>query len=326
MASLKTAGGTGPRVAPFSPCYAAPGRLEEIERRAEAAHAALSDCHLCPRGCGADRLAGVLGVCETGEHAVVASAFPHLGEEDCLRGWCGSGTIFFGQCNLRCVFCQNADISQAHEGAVLDARALAGLMLALQEQGCHNINLVTPSHVVPQILAALSVAVPRGLRLPLVYNTSAYDTVATLRLLDGVVDIYMPDLKFFEPETARRLATAPDYPERARAAIAEMHRQVAALRLGPDGLAERGVLVRHLVMPGQLSESARALAWLAKEISPDTYVNVMAQYHPAHRVGERRGCQGISFPEIARRPTTAELEAVHAAARRVGLWRLDSAL
>jgi putative pyruvate formate lyase activating enzyme len=305
----------------LAPCYAAPGCLAEIERRAEAAHAALSDCHLCPRRCGVDRLSGQLGVCETGSHAIVASAFPHLGEENCLRGSRGSGTIFFGQCSLRCVFCQNADISQAHRGAELDAPALAALMLALQERGCHNINLVTPSHVVPRILGALALAIPLGLRLPLVYNTSAYDAVTTLRLLEGVVDIYLPDLKFFESATASRLA--PDYPEHARAAIAEMQRQVGVLRLRRDGLAERGVLVRHLVLPGQGAESARALVWLADGISPDTYVNIMAQYHPAHRVGERAGRDGIRYREMARRPTLIELEAVHRAARQAGLWRID---
>jgi putative pyruvate formate lyase activating enzyme len=304
-------------------CYAASGRLAEIERRARSASAALADCHLCPRDCGVNRLAGSLGVCETGASAIVASAFPHLGEEDCLRGERGSGTIFFGRCSLRCVFCQNADISQAHGGAELEAEDIGALMLALQERGCHNVNLVTPSHVVPQILSALALAIARGLRLPLVYNTSAYDSVSTLRRLEGIVDIYMPDLKFFASATAARLAAAPDYPERARAAIAEMNRQVGVLRLGPDGLAERGVLVRHLVMPGQTEESARALAWLADEISPDTYVNIMAQYRPAYRVGERAATGGIRNPEIARHPTAHEIEAVRSAARRAGLWRID---
>jgi putative pyruvate formate lyase activating enzyme len=248
----------------------------------------------------------------------VAAAFPHHGEEDCLRGTRGSGTIFFSSCNLRCVFCQNWDISFSPAGRELDKSGLADLMLDLQEAGCHNINLVTPEHVAPHIVEALAIAVPAGLRIPLVYNTSAYDGLASLRLMDGLVDVYMPDFKFWEPDTAHRLARARDYPTVARAAIIEMHRQVDDLQLGPDGLARRGLLVRHLVMPDQGAETAAILRWLAQEVSPDTYVNIMGQYRPAHRVpGHPR------YRDIDRPVSPQEMDAAVVAAREVGLWRLD---
>jgi putative pyruvate formate lyase activating enzyme len=301
----------------FTPAYL---RLppDEIERRAAVACEELRDCCACPRDCHVDRTKGELGQCHTGRHAIVSSAFPHFGEEDCLRGSQGSGTIFFSLCNLRCVFCQNWEISQRRSGRELDADGIASLMLGLQAQGCHNINFVTPEHVVPQVIEAIAAAVPRGLRLPIVYNTSAYDSVASLRLLDGLVDIYMPDFKFWKRETARRLCKAKDYPERARDAILEMHRQVGPLELGDDGLARRGVLVRHLVMPGQLDETRAILEWLAREVSPDTYVNVMAQYHPDHEVGKRP-----LYDAIDRRPEPGELRAALSAARDAGL-RVDS--
>jgi len=265
---------------PFEPGYLSlPGN--ELSDRVAAGLRELEDCCACPRNCRVDRLHGETKACYTGRYARVASAFAHFGEEDCLRGWNGSGTIFFSRCNLRCVFCQNWDISQQEAGAELTDREIADLMLALQRRGCHNINFVTPEHVVPQVIEAVAAAVRGGLRVPIVYNTSAYDSVASLRLLDGMVDIYMPDFKFWNPRTASLLAKARDYPERAREAIAEMHRQVGALRFGPDGLARRGVLVRHLVMPGQLDETRAIMGWLATELSPDTYVNVMAQYRPS---------------------------------------------
>lgn len=279
---------------------------------------------MCPRGCEARRLDGRPGSCGIGAEAVVSSAFPHLGEEDCLRGRRGSGTVFFAGCGLRCAFCQNADVSWLRRGGEHDAAALAALFLGLQSHGCHNLNLVTPSHVVPQVLEALDLAAARGLRLPVVYNSSGYDTVETLGLLDGVVDVYMPDFKFWRAETAERYAAAPDYPERARAAVLEMHRQTGPLLLGPDGLARRGVLVRHLVMPGLLEESAAIFGWLARELSPDTYVNVMEQYRPEWRVGEPDGAGRRLFAEIDRRPRPWEVEAAYEAARRAGLWRFDA--
>jgi putative pyruvate formate lyase activating enzyme len=248
----------------------------------------------------------------------VASAFPHFGEEDCLRGWRGSGTIFFGWCNLKCVSCQNWDISQQEAGSECTAAAIADLMLGLQRHGCHNVNFVTPEHVVPQVVEALAEAVPRGLRDPVVYNTSAYDSIKSLRLVEGMVDIYMPDFKFWLPETARRLARAADYPERARAAIAEMHRQVGDLRFGPDGLARRGLLVRHVVMPGQEDEAAAIFEWLADALSSDTYVNVMGQYGPEYKVAGAGRYADIDTPVGG-----AELSTAVMAARRAGLRRLD---
>jgi putative pyruvate formate lyase activating enzyme len=270
-----------------------------------------------------NRLEDQTKVCQTGRYARIASASPHFGEENCLRGRHGSGTIFFSQCNLRCVFCQNWDISQNSEGQPYPPARMAELMMWLQSQGCHNINFVTPGHVVPQVLEAVAEAIPRGLRVPLVYNTSAYDSLASLRLLDGIVDIYMPDFKFWSPETAKRLAKAPDYPQRARAAIAEMHRQVGPLTFGPDGVARRGVLVRHLVMPGQQDESAAIFEWLARELSRDTFVNIMAQYHPSYEVGRRERDGSVKYAEIDRRLRLEELAGAHAAATQAGLWRFD---
>ena len=291
-------------------------RAGGMAARVARAQAELRACRACPRDCAVDRRHDETGVCGTGRFAVVSSAFPHHGEEDCLRGTRGSGTIFFAGCNLRCVFCQNHDVSQGGLGAPLAPQALADVMLELQDRGCHNVNLVTPEHVVPQLVEALADAAARGLELPVVYNTSAYDAPASLELLDGLVDVYMPDFKVWEPETAHRLLAARDYPAVARAAIRAMHDQVGDLRFGPDGLACRGVLVRHLVMPGLETESAGILRWLAGTISPDTYVNVMAQYHPAHRVGPR-------YADIDRRPTQREIMSVVQAGRDAGLWRFD---
>jgi putative pyruvate formate lyase activating enzyme len=257
-------------------------------------------------------------VCHTGRHAVVSSAFPHFGEEDCLRGYKGSGTIFFGLCNLRCVFCQNWDISQKAAGRELGAEAIAEIALELQDRGCHNINFVTPEHVVPQVVEALAVAIPRGLRIPIVYNTSAYDSLASLRLMEGLVDIYMPDFKFWHRESARVLCKAKDYPVVARAAIEEMHRQVGNLRFGPDGLARRGLLVRHLVMPGQSDEAEAIMQWLADEISPDTYVNVMGQYRPQYQVGEIARDGKRRYESVNRRPTDQEIAAAYRAAHEAG--------
>jgi putative pyruvate formate lyase activating enzyme len=310
--------------ATFEPAYLALARDGRLAARAEEARHALESCRLCPRACGARRLEGRTGTCGVGRHAVVASAFPHHGEEDCLRGPRGSGTVFFAGCGLRCVFCQNADVSWLGVGDEHGAGDLASVFLRLQEAGCHNLNLVTPSHVVPQVLEAVAIAAGQGLRLPIVYNSGGYDAVETLRLLDGVVDVYMPDFKFWRRETAERYADAPDYPERAREAVLEMHRQVGPLQLGRDGLARRGVLVRHLVLPGLLEESGALFEWLAREVSPDTYVNVMGQYRPEWRVGEPDREGRTLFAEIDRRPLARELAAAHESARRAGLWRLDS--
>ncbi|MBI4956325.1 MAG: radical SAM protein [Myxococcales bacterium] len=299
---------------PTHPAYLALAATGELEARAAEAVGSLASCEVCPRNCRIDRLADEVKLCATGRRARVSSHFPHFGEEDCLRGAHGSGTIFFAFCNLKCVFCQNHDTSQAGAGREVTAEGLAAMTLELQALGCHNVNLVTPEHVVPEVLEALVVAVRGGLRLPLVYNTSGYDSLGSLRLLDGVVDVYMPDFKLWSPAAAARYLKAKDYPEVARAALREMHRQVGALVLDEAGLARRGVLVRHLVMPGLLEESAAIFRFLA-ELSPDTYVNVMDQYRPEYRTS--------AYPEIDRRPTAAEMERAYALARAAGLHRFD---
>lgn len=287
----------------------------ELRRRAAEAVEALRSCEICPRNCRVDRLADRAKVCSTGRLARVSSYFPHFGEEDCLRGYHGSGTIFFSFCNLKCVFCQNHDISQAGEGDEVTAERLADMMLELQSAGCHNINFVTPEHVVPQILEALPVAIDRGLRLPIVYNTSAYDSMESLRWMDGVVDIYMPDFKVWSKQSAIRYLKAKDYPDVAKRVVAEMHRQVGALTVDESGLARRGVLVRHLVMPGLLDETREIFRFLGGDISRDTYVNVMGQYQPDYRA--------FDMPEIARRPTEDEMRTARQHFREAGLHRLD---
>ncbi len=308
---------------PFEPAYLALHRNGELQARIPAALKELETCCACPRNCRVNRLADETKVCNTGRYARVSSVFPHFGEEDCLRGWHGSGTIFFSLCNLRCVFCQNWDISQKASGRECTADAIAEMMLELQVVGCHNINFVTPEHVAPQVIEAIAAAVPRGLKLPIVYNTSAYDALESLRLLDGLIDIYMPDFKFWERKTAKRLCKAKDYPERAREAIREMHQQVGVLRFGPDGVARRGVLVRHLVMPGQTDEAAAIFKWLAEELSPDTYVNIMGQYRPEYKVGDIARDGKPKYDDVKRRPLSMEMEEAYAAARRAGLWRFD---
>jgi putative pyruvate formate lyase activating enzyme len=294
---------------------------DTLRERALLALDMLRHCTACPRACGVDRLEDRWSACKTGRYAVVSSWFPHLGEEDCLRGWNGSGTIFFGHCNLRCVFCQNWEISQGlRPGPAtpgVTPEQLANIMLSLQERGCHNINLVTPEHVVPQILEALACAVEWGLNLRIVYNTSAYDSLETLALLDGVVDIYMPDFKCWSPDRARRLLKAENYPAAARAAIREMHRQVGPLVISPDGLATRGVLLRHLVLPGALDDTRSILEWVAATLGPRTYLNLMGQYRPAGRVS------AACHADIARAPDAGELAGAAAAAHRLGLDRLD---
>jgi len=306
------------RAADLEPAYLRLLASGELERRVERAWRHLEDCDLCARYCRVNRRLTTDGaLCRTGEQAVVASYGAHHGEEDCLRGWRGSGTIFFSWCNLRCVYCQNWDISQKGLGKQVEPEELARMMLELQAQGCHNINFVTPEHVVPQILEALPLAVEAGLVLPLVYNTSAYDSLDSLRLLDGVVDIYMPDFKIWDPDLARRLLTAEEYPAAARAALREMHRQVGPLKMDARGLALRGVLVRHLVMPNGVAGTPDVMRFLAQELSAQTYVNIMAQYRPANKV-----C-ATQFPEINRRITEHEFREAYQAARAAGLWRFD---
>ncbi len=304
-----------------------PGYLEldghELDLRVEAALDRLGDCHCCPRHCGIDRLADETHFCQTGRLAQVSGAEPHLGEEEPLRGSRGSGTLFLQQCNLRCVFCQNWTVSQRSGGQARDAAQMAELMLALQDRGCHNINLVSPSHVAPQLLEAIVAAIHRGLRLPIVYNTNGYDRVSTLRLFEGIIDIYMPDFKLWEVASARRLLQAEDYPARARAAIAEMHRQVGPLQVDHEGIARRGVLLRHLVMPDRLAETAAIMAWLADELSPDTYVSLLAQYRPDNEVGQPDKAGEPQHSDVNRRPHNAELAEAYRVAQAAGLWRFD---
>ncbi len=304
------------RAADFEAAYLALHHTGELQRRAEESVAGLGDCHVCPRDCGVDRLADKTAACKTGRFAQVSSYFPHTGEEDCLRGRRGSGTIFFNMCNLRCVFCQNFDVSQANRGREVGPAELGSMMLELQDAGCHNINFVTPEHVVPQVLESLVWAVEAGLRLPIVYNTSAYDSMESLRLLDGVVDIYMPDFKFWDTTLSLRYVKAKDYGDVARRVIKEMVRQVGPLKVDEQGPAKRGVLVRHLVMPGMLDETRQILNFLAHEISPDMYVNVMAQYRPAGKVSAKK------YPEINRGLPSEEYREALQIAADLGL-RLD---
>ena len=295
--------------------YIALAESGELEQRVQQASARLSACDLCPRLCGVNRTDGEFGTCATGRHAILSSAGPHLGEEAPLVGRHGSGTIFVASCNLGCDFCQNADISHDKIGREATADEWSNLMLGLQRSGCHNINIVTPSHVIPALLEAISLAVAKGLRLPLVYNSGGYDRVDALELLDGVVDIYMPDFKFWDGDVAERYARARDYPESTRDAIREMHRQVGDLEVGDDGVATRGLLVRHLVLPEGLAGTGDVCRFLAQEISRDTYVNIMDQYHPAGKVSR--------LGPLERRITADEYRDAVRAARDAGLWRFD---
>ncbi|MBI3089133.1 MAG: radical SAM protein [Candidatus Tectomicrobia bacterium] len=301
-----------------TPCYLRTYKEGGFAAKLARAYELLAPCVACPRRCQVDRLHDQRSVCRTGRWAKVDCAFPHHGEEDCLRGWNGSGTIFFSFCNLRCVFCQNFSISQLGSGTERTPAELARMMLRLQEHGCHNINFVTPEHVVPQIVEALPLAIEQGLRLPLVYNTSAYDDLESLRLMEGVIDIYMPDFKVWDAETARRLLKARDYPEVARAAIKEMHRQVGDLRISDEGLATRGVLVRHLVMPNDLAGTRQIMRFLAREVSPDSYVNVMGQYRPAWKAAR--------YPEINCPTLPEETQRALDIAEEEGISRVDQRL
>ena len=283
--------------------------------RIRAAQEMLRECTVCPRLCRVNRFESRGGKCRTNALPVVSAYHPHFGEEAPLVGRYGSGTIFFTSCSLRCVFCQNWEISHLMLGEEVSHRRLARMMVELQALGCHNINFVTPTHMVPQILAALPYAIETGLRIPLVYNTGGYDRVETLRLLEGVFDIYMPDIKYMEPAHAGRYSGAEDYPQVVRAAVLEMHRQVDDLKLDEGGLAARGLLVRHLVMPGGVAGTREVMRFLAREVSPDTYVNLMDQYRPCGLA--------FSYPEIARPITHEEFEDALEATREEGIHRLD---
>lgn len=300
----------------FEAAYVALLRSGELDQRGREASRHLDRCDLCANHCAVNRHETLDGVvCRTGDRAIVSSYGPHHGEENPLRGWKGSGTIFFGWCNLRCVYCQNWEISHKGVGREVTADELARIMLDLQRSGCHNINFVSPSHVVAQIIEAVRRAVETGLRLPLVYNTGGYDSIEALTLLDGIVDIYMPDMKYGEAAAARRYSAARDYVEVNRAAVREMHRQVGDLDIDPSGIARRGLLVRHLVLPGDLAGSESVISFLADEISRRTYLNIMSQYHPCYHADR--------YSELSRPVTAAEYAEVVTLARRHGLTRLD---
>lgn len=284
---------------------------EELQSRAEEAVRRLEHCEICPRRCGVNRIEGEVGFCRTGRLAKVSSAGPHYGEEPPLVGYHGSGTIFFAGCNLACVFCQNYEISQLDMGVEVTAERLAGIMMHLQLTGCHNVNLVTPTHVVPQILEALVIAREMGLSIPLVYNSGGYDSVETLRILDGIIDIYMPDAKYGSNEMALRYSNAPGYVEVMKAAIREMHRQVGDLVI-ENGIAVRGLLVRHLILPNNLAGTEEVVRFIS-EISKNTYINIMDQYRPEYRADQYR--------ELSRRITLSEYREALRLARAAGLSR-----
>jgi len=300
----------------FEAAYVKLPRAGALRQRAEEARATLEECRLCGRECGANRLETTKGAaCRTGSKAIVSSFNAHFGEEDPLVGQHGSGTIFFANCNLKCQFCQNYEISQMGEGREVEPHELAAMMLQLQSRGCHNINFVSPTHVVPQILEALLIATEKGLRVPLVYNTGGFDGPEALRLMDGIIDIYMPDMKYADAEVGRRLSKVQDYPSVNQAGVKEMHRQVGDLTLDERGIALRGLLVRHLVLPDGLAGTEEIVQFLAQHISRDTYLNVMGQYRPTYRAHE--------YQEINRRPSPEELEGAVTLALDAGLTRLD---
>ncbi len=271
----------------YESCYINTFSTGLLDKKVIQAKKLLENCNLCPRQCNVDRTLGKLGFCQTGMDSIVCSYNPHFGEESPLVGKHGSGTIFFSGCNLLCNFCQNYEISHGREGQECNDDMLANMMLNLQQQGCHNINIVTPSHVVPQILSALQIAIPQGLSVPIVYNTGGYDSVETLHLLDGIIDIYMPDFKFFSSKTAKITDMPEDYSEVVKKALLEMHKQVGDLVTDSSGIAQSGLLVRHLVLPDKLAGTKEIMNFLSKEISTNTYVNIMSQYRPcgtAHKI------------------------------------------
>ncbi|OGP96251.1 MAG: radical SAM protein [Deltaproteobacteria bacterium RBG_16_47_11] len=297
----------------FIPSYIRPFEKGELQQRIRVLKESLKECRLCPRECGVNRLNGEVGVCQAGLEPMVSSAFPHFGEEPPLVGYHGSGTIFLTHCNLRCIFCQNYDISHLGNGEQMTSSDMARVMVRLQEMGCHNINFVTPTHYAPQIVASLPDAIEKGLRLPIVYNCSGYESIEVIRLLEGVVDIYMPDVKYMDRKYSKKFSNAPDYPEVIQGVLKEMHRQVGDLTANSKGVAERGLLIRHLVMPNGVASSEAVLRFIAEEISVHSYVNIMDQYRPEYRAHE--------CPEINRRITQKEYLEATQWAKRYQLYR-----
>jgi len=299
----------------MEPVYIETYKCGLLQEKIDKAYKILKSCKMCPRNCEIDRYTQERGICKTGINARISSYQPHFGEEDVLVGSGGSGTLFFANCNLLCNFCQNYDISHLGLGDEVTDEQIANMMLYLQNKECHNINFVTPSHVVPQILSALKLAIKKGLNIPLVYNTGSYDKVSTLKLLEGVIDIYMPDFKYMDRAKAELTMNAPDYPDTAKKAIKEMHRQVGDLIIDEQGIANHGLLIRHLVMPGELEDTRQIMRFIANEISLKTFVNVMPQYRPA---GKARQIKELSYPL-----SNFEFENALEIAGEEGIFRLD---
>jgi putative pyruvate formate lyase activating enzyme len=301
----------------FEPAYLNLQKTGELTKRANELYAIMESCELCPRRCGVNRLEGMTGFCSSpGATLVVSAAHPHFGEERPLVGNGGSGTIFFTHCNLRCVFCQNWEIAQLGRGDESNVDELALMMLLLQKMGCHNINLVTPTHYSALILKALDIAAKNGLRLPIVYNTSGWERIEILKLLDGIVDIYLPDFKYWESDMAAKYSSGADsYPAITSKAILEMHRQVGVAHPSKDGVIQRGLMIRHLVMPNNTGGSENIMGWIAENLPKDTYVNIMAQYNPLHKA--------YDYPELSRRITREEYKKAVYRAKEVGLTNLD---
>jgi putative pyruvate formate lyase activating enzyme len=299
-----------------SPVYLRTKKDGLLDRKIEELASYLKPCVLCPRQCKANRAAGELGFCKAPNNLYISSAFPHFGEESPLVGIHGSGTIFLSHCNLKCIFCQNYDISIYGDGHPCSYNQLAAIMIELQTRGCHNINFVTPTHYVPHLIKALSIAIDMGLSVPIVYNCGGYESLEVIRLLDGIVDIYMPDIKFLNSELSQRLCKAEDYPDRVKSAIKEMQRQVGNLTISARGIATRGLLIRHLVMPSCREDTKHVLRFIREEISKDAFVNIMAQYHPCNKAGD--------YPEIARRISNKEYGEALDYARELGLTQASN--
>jgi len=295
------------------PCYLISKSKGILDERIIQLEARLTSCTLCPRQCRVNRLEGALGYCQAPAELIISSVFAHYGEESPLVGVGGSGTIFLTHCNLKCLFCQNYEISMKGEGIRYSHKDLAAAMIDLQQKGCHNINFVTPTHYVPRILQGLSLAIDEGLSIPLVYNCSGYESLEVVKLLDGIVDIYMPDIKFLKRALSERYCNAPDYPDVVREVLKEMQRQVGDLVMDGSGIAQRGLLIRHLVMPSLSENTKDVLLFIRQEISRDAFVNIMAQYHPCY--------QASRFLEISRKPTLKEYNEAAAYARAIGLKR-----
>ncbi len=296
----------------YNPSYVKLSK-EDFQKRIESLRSMMERCVICPHCCGVNRLKGEIGFCKARDKVKISSCFPHFGEEDVLVGRHGSGTIFFSYCNLRCVFCQNYTLSQGIEGREVSTEELAMMMLKLKEQGCHNINLVSPSHYVPQIVEAISMAASEGLNIPIVYNTGGYDSVAILKLLQDIIDIYMPDTKYMDEELGKKYSKIGNYPRVLKAGLKEMHRQVGDLEI-KDGLAVKGLLVRHLILPNRLAGTKELLQFISEEISTNTYINLMGQYYPTHEV--------YKYPELTRRATREEVREAFEYAETLGLDRV----